>query len=160
MILAGLTACSPRPDSERVLVRLPLDSTGGLITKTGVTLDEDVSVDGAGSIRIEATGPTTIRLAEVEPSPVEDARLVYRAHLRTEDLDGRAYLEMWCVFPEHGEFFSRALHQPLAGTNDWVTQETPFVLDKGQSPGVVKLNVVVEGKGTVWVDDVVLAVAR
>jgi hypothetical protein len=64
---------------------------------------------------------------------------------------------MWCEFPGKGEYFSRALHAPLTGSNEWTTQETPFFLKEGENPNRVKLNVVVEGGGTVWIDDVVLA---
>jgi hypothetical protein len=39
---------------------------------------------------------------------------------------------------------------------DWVTQETPFFLKPGENPDNVKLNLVIEGKGTVWIDDISL----
>ena len=131
-----------------------LDSRTGLITTSGVTTDSSVTVEGAGSLRIEAASPTRVLLFETGDIDVEDARLIYRARLRTDDLDGQAYLEMWCVFDEMGEFFSRALQTPLSGTNDWATQETPFFLEEGQNPTNVKLNLVVDGAGTVWIDDV------
>ena len=38
--------------------------------------------------------------------------------------------------------------------SDWQTYETPFFLEKGQQPDLIKLNVVMEGKGIVWVKDV------
>jgi hypothetical protein len=64
---------------------------------------------------------------------------------------------MWCRFPGRGEFFSRALHAPISGTVEWTTQETPFLLEPGQNPDNIKLNIVLDGTGTVWIDDVVLA---
>ena len=36
-------------------------------------------------------------------------------------------------------------------------QETPFFLEKNQKPDLIRLNIVVDGSGTVWVDEVVLA---
>lgn len=71
----------------------------------------------------------------------------------------RAYLETWCAFPGRGEYFSRALHDPLTGSVDWVTQEAPFLLEADQRPSRVKFNLVIEGRGTVWLDDVTLASA-
>ena len=103
------------------------------------------------------SGPTTVRLFEVDPIEVEDARLLYRARLRAEGVQGQVYLEMWCRFPGSGEFFSRALESPLSGSTEWVSQETPFLLEKGQRPDLIRLNVVIEGSGTVWVDEVELA---
>jgi hypothetical protein len=61
---------------------------------------------------------------------------------------------MWCHFPEKGEFFSRALQSPLSGSQEWTSQETPFLLKKGENPDNVKINLVVNGKGNVWIDDI------
>jgi hypothetical protein len=61
---------------------------------------------------------------------------------------------MWVSVPGRGEFFSRGLTSPLTGTTDWATAETPFLLREGEDPDNVRLNVVVDGAGTVWVDDV------
>lgn len=155
--LALLAACSAGGRSEEVLARIPLDSTDELITRSDVSLDREVTVDGGGSIRIDAPEPLTVRIAEIEMPPVESARLVYRARLRSAGLVGRAYLEMLCDFPGQGEYFSRGLQAPLEGTNDWLFGETPFLLQEGQRPSRVKLNLVIDGKGTVWIDDVVLA---
>lgn len=83
------------------------------------------------------------------PIPVDNARLTYRARLRTSDLEGRVYLEMWCVFPGRGEYFSRDLGTPVSGSQEWSTEETPFFLKTGENPENVKLNLVVEGSGTV-----------
>jgi hypothetical protein len=98
-----------------------------------------------------------VRLFEIGDLDVDDARLVYRARLRTEAVEGQVYLEMWCRFPGSGEFFSRALQSPITGSTEWISQETPFFLEKNQKPDLVKLNVVIDGSGTVWVDEVKLA---
>jgi hypothetical protein len=138
------------------LRRFPLDDMEGLITKTDVQIDKRISSDGNGSLRIEATEPTTIRLFETGDLNVENARLIYQARVRTANLEGQAYLEMWCHFSGRGEFFSRGLDQPLTGTTDWTTQQTPFFLKKGQNPDNIKLNLVINGRGTVWIDDIKL----
>jgi len=156
-VLALALACSPATSTEQLLLEIPLDSLDEVITKSGVMVDSAVTTDGGGSIRIEVSEPTTVRIAEIEDLSLENARLIYRARLRTAGLRGKAYLEMWCVFPGQGEFFSRALQSPLSGTNDWTSQETLFFLKKGQVPNRVKLNLVIEGEGTVWLDQVALA---
>jgi hypothetical protein len=98
----------------------------------------------------------TIRLFEVETPEAEQCLLTYRAKLKTEALAGRAFLEMWCRFPGRGEFFSKGLHHAVKGTTDWASCETPFLLKKGQRPDLIKLNLVIEGRGKVWVRDVQL----
>ena len=145
------------PTSE--LKSFPLDNTKGLLTQSGVTIDRQISSDGNGSLRIEATEPTTVRLFETGDIDIEDARLIYQARLRTEDVEGLVYLEMWCHFPGKGEYFSRALDTAISGTVEWASQETPFFLKTGENPDNVKLNLVIEGRGTVWVDDIRLVQA-
>jgi hypothetical protein len=76
--------------------------------------------------------------------------------LRTEGVVGEVFLEMWCHFPGQGEFFSRGLQTQLSGDNSWVSQETPFFLNEGENPDNVKINVVIKGSGTVWIDDIKL----
>ena len=136
------------------LKRYPLDSLDGVIAKSGVRLDQAVSSDGAGSLRATAGAPATVLLFETGDLDVENARLIYQARLRIEKLDGKAYLEMWCHFPGKGEFFSRGFHHALSGTTGWVSVEAYFFLKEGQNPDNVKLNLVVDGAGTAWIDDI------
>jgi hypothetical protein len=151
-------ACS-RAHTEEPIYRNSLDSLDDVLTKSGVTADSAVSSDGRGSIRIDASGPTTVALAEVEPANAENATLFYRARLRARGVTGMAYLEMWCTVPGMGDFFSRALGDPISGTSDWRTQATPFLLQRGQRAERVKLNVVLTGPGTLWIDDLSLSQA-
>jgi hypothetical protein len=123
--------CGRQPATETVVFVDTIDSLESILTRDGVAWDPGVSHDGHGAIRIEATRPTTVRLAEIHPANAEQIMLTYRAHLRTEGLVGQAYLEMWCSIPGKGEFFSRALQAPVSGTTGWVTQETSFFLEKG-----------------------------
>jgi len=155
--LAGalsLCGCSETSAPVTELKHYPIEGTDGLITQTGLILDNQVTSDGSGSLRITVTEPTTVRLYETGDLDVEDARLTYRAKMRTDGLEGKAYFEMWCQFTGKGEFFSRDLDSPLSGTTDWSTEETSFFLNKGENPDNVKLNLVIDGKGTVWIDDI------
>jgi hypothetical protein len=120
-----------------------------VITQDGVSIDE-------GAWRIESAGTRTVRLFELPvPQPgVEQCMVTYRSQIKTSDVQGKAYLEMWCRFPGRGEFFSRGLNQVASGTTGWASYETPFYLKRGQAPDLLKLNVVIEGPGTVWMRDV------
>jgi hypothetical protein len=161
LIICVLTAatfigagCTQKPSPSSVVKHFPIDSTESVITRSGIQMDKGISTDGNGSLRIDSSGSTVVRLYEVNTVDVEDARLTYQARLRTEGVDGEVYLEMWCGFTGEGEFFSRGLQSPVTGTTEWTTVETPFFLEKGQNPDIVKLNLVIDGKGTVWIDDV------
>jgi hypothetical protein len=124
------------------------DTTAKPITKDGITVDRD-------AWRVEAKENRTVRLFEVPISGVDDCMLTYRAKLKSENLEGRVYLEMWCRLPS-GEFFSKDFDHAVTGTTDWATYQTPFFLKKGERPDLIKLNVVIEGKGTLWIKDVEL----
>ena len=153
--LAALAAaCSQPPKNPEEIGRFPVIDLEGVISRTDVEFDKEITSDGNGSLRITANAPVTVKLYETGDIHLEKAQLIYRARLRTEDVEGQVYLEMWCSFPGKGEFFSRALQSPLSGTNEWSSQETPFLLLKGENPDNVKMNLVVNGKGKVWIDDI------
>ena len=135
----------------------PIDDLNGIITQSGIQLDKSVSSDGNGSIKIEASKPATIVLYDIVDIRIEDAQLIYEAKLKSEGLSGQAYLEMWYVSKDKGEFFSRGFETAIAGTTDWTTVSTIFLLKKNEMPDQIRLNVVVNGVGTVWIDDVHLS---
>ncbi len=136
------------------IAQLPVDTLTGIIARSNVALDSAVSVDGRGSLRVTTLGPMTVHLYEMGDVNVENARLIYQAKVRTQDMTGKVFLEMWCHFPGKGEFFSRGVMSAVTGTTDWTSQETPFFLQPGENPDNVKLNLVIEGAGTAWIDDI------
>lgn len=156
LAVAACVACSRPSMTEELLFRDRITDLGRVLPQSGVEFDARTTSDGNGSLKISVMDSTTIRLYEVGDVDVEQARLVYRARIRTEGVQGQVYLEMWCRFSGQGEFFSRALHAPLTGSTEWTSQETPFVLERGQNPDHIALNIVITGHGTVWVDDVAL----
>lgn len=120
------------------------------------TITQDGIGAERGTWRIDATGQQTIRLFEVENPGVEQCLLTYRAELKAEALKGRAFLEMWCRLPGRGEFFSKGYQQAVSGTVNWARYEIPFYLKRGQKPDLIKLNLAVEGTGTVWLRNIEL----
>lgn len=156
LAVAACVSCSRPPMTEEPLFREPISDLSRVLTQAGVQFDTATTSDGTGSLRISAADSTTVRLYEVGDVDVENARLVYRARVRTDGVQGQVYLEMWCRFPGQGAFFSRAVQAPLTGSTEWTSQETPFLLERGQNPDQIALNIVITGRGTVWVDDVAL----
>jgi hypothetical protein len=147
-------SCSPKPLEITELRHYPADSLEGIISKAGVQVDKGITSDGNGSLRITATRSSTVNLYETGDIDVENARLIFQAKIRSEEVEGQAYIEMLCHFPGKGDFFSRALHSPLSGSNEWRSQETPFSLRKGENPDNIRLNLVINGRGTVWIDNI------
>jgi hypothetical protein len=153
-ILLLVGSCAKNPENLTELRHFPLDGLTGVIAERYVRVDRAISADGNGSLQVTADRPTVIKLYELDNLDVENALLIYRAQMRTEEVKGRVYLEMLCHFPDQGEFFSRDVQTPLSGTTDWTTEETPFFLRQGQNPDRIKLNLVFDGTGTAWIDDI------
>jgi hypothetical protein len=134
--------------------RLNLDNADDL--GTTVSVDPKIKIEGKGAIRILTKWPTTICLDQISKLNLENTRLVYQAKVKTENLEGAVFLEMWCQVGA-GQYFARGLNSTVSGTTDWRTIETAFMLNKGQNARAVTLNLVINGMGTVWVDDVRLS---
>jgi hypothetical protein len=113
---------------------------------------DGVTSEGEGW-RIAAAGPRAVRLFEVAAPEAEACLLAYRATVRAEGLGKRAYLVMWCRFGGQ-EYFSKGFDSALTGTVDWTTTQTPFFLKPGQRPDLIRLEVAMEGAGTLWLKDV------
>ncbi len=135
------------------LKRLNLDDAS--VIGTTIQTDTQVKAEGKGSIKITTQWPTTICLGEVTGLNIEDAKLVYKAKVKS-DLDGTAFLEMW-AHVGGGQYFSRGMNDTVKQKTDWKTIQTPFLFQKGQKPDKVTLNLVINGKGTVWIDDIILS---
>jgi hypothetical protein len=159
LVLALVLATSACTSSQQAaptveLKHFALDSLEGVRATTGVSFDPKISSDGKGSMRVDSSEPLIVPLFEVTDVTIEDATLIYQASLQSENLAGKAFLEMWVRIPGKGEFFSRALDRPVTGTMSWMTVAAPFFLQAGQKPDLIRLNLVVQGKGRVWIDDV------
>ena len=154
--ILALTGLSVAWAEVTELKRFSLDDMKGVISRSGVEIDGNTSADGRGCLKIVSDKPRVVRLFEVSDVSVDNARLIYQARVRTEDVTGIVFLEMWCHFPGKGQYFSRGLQTPLSGTTGWTTEETPFFLKKGEKPDLIKLNLVINGTGTAWIDDICL----
>jgi hypothetical protein len=126
-------------------------------TTDDLLLSHELVIEGDAWV-VDTDQPRALRLFEVTSPEVAVGAclLTYRANLKSANLAGRAFLEMWCRIPGRGEFFSRGLAQTLSGTTEWASFEIPFRLKKGQQPDLIKLNLTVEGHGKVWIKDVEL----
>ena len=156
LVVAGIVAVALLVQTSaqaQELKKISLDDASSI----GLTIQTDASVktEGKASVKITTAWPTTVCLGEVTGLAVEDAKLVFKAKVKTA-LEGDAFLEMW-AHVGGGQYFSKGMNDPAKGKSDWKAIQTPFMFQKGQKPDKVTLNIVINGKGTVWVDDIVLS---
>jgi hypothetical protein len=139
----------PQPIGQPQTIKR-FDNSNPTITKEGIVSSDDGWL-------IEVVDSQTVRLFDVSDFKVDNCLLSYSASLKSAKVAERAYLEMWCRIPGRGEFFSKGFHNALRGTTDWASYEIPFYLKHGQRPDLVKLNLTIEGGGSVWIKDIELS---
>jgi hypothetical protein len=112
--------------------------------------------DGATVLQLRATGPTSFHLITIDHPPIAGPAYALTGQIRHEGVEGQGYLEMWSLFPDGQRFFSRTLASqgPLAalhGDSPWRPFGLPFDLTgASQVPSRLEINVVLPGRGTVW----------
>jgi hypothetical protein len=144
---------APVGDTPVEIAHFPLDGSS-LPAGRDATFDPGVSRDGNGSLRVESEQGGRLRLYELDDVGTVEGRLVYTGFLRSYELRGKAFLEMWCRPKEGDPVFVRGLPSSVAGTSDWTPQTIGFSdPDLCENPVSIELNVVIQGPGTVWIDD-------
>ena len=126
-----------------------------------ITVDKNIKTEGTGSLKIEYKGsdPISITLFEVDHPEINKKSIIYTADIKSENVQNKAYIEMFCVF-DYGNndvsFFSRNLNHAVSGSTDWNQKGTQFFFKENEYPSKVKLGVRFEGPGTIWIDKIVL----
>lgn len=155
----GLAACAPEqptlPVNPEEIARFPLNSLGELASSEDVSIDTSITTDSVGSARVDATEAITVTLLELTDLDAQNTTLTFEARLRSQDLEGMAHLEMEVYLPEQeASIRTLGLGRMVSGTTEWVVATTSFYFQPAQQPEAVRLNLVVDGAGTVWVDEV------
>ena len=93
-------------------------------------------------------------LFDVPLAGLEYCLVTFRFRIKTNQMAGAVYPEMWCRVPEKGQFFSRGIDRKIRGAVDWKQVEIPFFLGLDQRADLLHLNLVFEGRGTVRLKDI------
>lgn len=107
-------------------------------------------------VRIEnrKSEPVTVKVLVIDKPAITSATYAITGDVRHENVEGKAFLEMWNHFPA-GRYFSRTFADTgpmkhLQGTSAWRPFSLAFFNKPGEPmPVKLELNVVLPGKGTV-----------
>jgi len=134
-----------------------LQASGALRAGTVEPAEGDPS---AARLRLSSDGAGAVTFMVIDEPRVTRAVYALVGRVRTENVEGSAYLEMWSHFPGGGRYFSRTLGEdgPLAdlgGTQARRRFVLPFY-NKADAPPPERLtvSVVFAGPGTVYLDSV------
>jgi hypothetical protein len=110
--------------------------------------------------------PKTVQILEIDQPGITLPVYALRGRIRYEAVAATGYLEMWSYFPDGGAYFSRTLGDSgpmgaLRGTSDWREMSLPFsAAGTPQRPSRLVINLVLPGKGKVWLGPLTLSQFR
>lgn len=154
-IMTLTVGCSRSPKTK-IIVDYPLDNMANVISSNNIVFDKDISSDGKGSLKIEASSPVTISLLNVTNLNLDNVRLTYSARVRTQKVIGQVYLEMYSYASGFPTLESRGQATLQSGTDGWKDQETTLDLLGPVKPDSIMLSLAFNGTGTAWIDDIKL----
>src|SRR5262249_53340138 len=112
--------------------------------------EESLAVEDNASTRV------TIQLLTIDQPGIKLPIYALRGRIKYEAVEDTGYLEMWNYFPGGGAYFSRTLAgagpmKALSGSSGWREGVVPFfVTGTPMHPSKLVVNLVLPGKGKVW----------
>jgi len=136
---------------------LSTDSLQDVPESEFIALDNKIFYDGNGSLRITVPEnkekKVVIPLYEISNVKTLSRLFAYQARLKAKDIKGKVYLEMLCTVNGKGPYFSRDIKNFLNGDSKWELHKIPFYLNKDSILNKIQLNLIFEGTGTCWIDE-------
>src|SRR5256884_3327564 len=135
---------------------LTIDWSRTVVTAGVVRTGEGPGATPALELRTTATGPTSFHLVTIDHPQIAGRRYVASGEVRYQDVGGGGYVEMWTVSPDGRRFFSRTLaaqgpRAALHGESSWRRFELPFDMSgASQAPSRLEINLMLPGRGAVW----------
>ena len=122
--------------------------------------DAKTSYDGNGSILIHNNGNIKkIHLYSIENSNdlsnSDNSYLIYSLYAKTKDFYGYAFLEIRCAIDDK-EFFSQGIYNKITDNIKWKRYKTDFIIKKNENLKKIELNLIINGKGKIWIDKIQL----
>jgi hypothetical protein len=121
-----------------------------------IKIDDQFKFEGKSSICVNAGSPCRVTVAEFDGIEKKNFILHSAAMVKTDLAPGAFVFEIVVKF-NGGYYYSRAIDQRIVGKKDWQKVTTDFFFKQGQSPEKVYVNLIIEGSGKVWIDDIKLS---
>ena len=99
--------------------------------------------------------PSSVTVLTIDAPQIAGPRYMVSGQVRYDNVEGASYLELWNYFPGGGQYFSRTMAEQgpmmkLHGTSGWRSFVLPFDATGAPSPTRLVMNVVLQGRGTVY----------
>ncbi|HVH29127.1 MAG TPA: hypothetical protein VM818_20375 [Vicinamibacterales bacterium] len=134
----------------------------GRISAGTVLAPESGSSDRRLEIKSATSSPSSTTVLTIDRPQIKGPRYRLSGRLRYEGVEGVSYLEMWNHFPDGSQYFSRTMADQgpmmkLQGTSGWRSFVLPFDATGAPPPTRLVVNVVLQGRGTVYLGPVELS---
>jgi hypothetical protein len=153
----GTGGCSRGPAE---VASFPVNGDQDIIDRgaENVAFDREESADGGGSLRAEAGRPRTVRLYELrDPHGLEGRLIVLTARLKSVGMRGGAFPELWIHAEGRNEVQVRNPVAAVGKTRDWTPVRLEYRCERGERPDLLRVNLVLDGIGRAWIDDIRIA---
>ena len=110
-------------------------------------------------LRVERGAEPTVTVLTIDRPKIASPRYALTGQIRYEGVDAAGYLELWNHFPDGSQYFTRTLGDAgpmmkLEGTSGWRAFALPFDSTGAPPPTRLVLNVVLPGRGVVYLGPV------
>ncbi|HSJ01418.1 MAG TPA: hypothetical protein VK956_03155, partial [Verrucomicrobium sp.] len=150
---AHLWRRATKPPAKTLGEVLPMNDVSRLGTQ--VKVDTSETTDGDGSLKVTAAHGAVVTVGELGwPGLNASEALWCEAQLKCADAPGGAYLEIWCDLADGSRVSTKAKDLAVRDTAGWLAVRVPVVVKRPVEIRGIKVNLVIEGPGTAWVDDI------
>ena len=150
MVYAG---CSKKVEPPKDIQSFNCDSLDGILTEGVATVDTQNPAEGAGSLKFSVAQPVTLPLFEIK-LPGDGAKFTLTYKMKVKDFSGDAYGQMDVNYANGGKQSLNNYQSAMGATSDWQPRELTYTVQRGQKVSSIVLSLILNGSGTVWIDDV------
>lgn len=146
--------------TEPVVFIFKVNSLNRVISEHNLIMDNEISYDGLGSIRVESEDSATAYLFIVRDIKLKRVNLKWEAYCKSEDLEGKAFMEIGVqIYSNSWRKYDTFIYRGdefISKTTNWKKLKVEFLSTENRMISTVQLNLIVKGRGTVWIDQVKL----
>ncbi len=130
-------------------------SLGNLGTR--LSFDEQ---EGALRVDVDYTSVFNLKKVDLGDKNYSGKTLNYSLRAKTLNFEGQAFLELAVRFKGTTTLFRRGFNSKVFNNSNWKTLRVAYPIRPSEQAEIAYMNVIVEGRGSIWFDDIKLTAAQ
>ena len=149
-VLFVAVSCNKTVDNDKKIKEIKNISVMDYNIVTGKYVD----YDNNGIVSIKPGAPKRLKIYETKSILLNNGNmLLYQLDIKTEGLNGKVYPQISGVINGITKV-SDSYSENITGTSDWKTITAPLLVLNSKSVNNLILNLIIEGKGNIWVKNI------